>query len=95
MCWRMGSWTKVQLLRFLQLFKMDSAEELGAKKIPEKVIFVYFFGYLICKCLIFKLDCGERGTTIRTLLVVIYSHRVHKPLKRNYTAIQLPCRLLA
>ena len=43
---------------------MDSAEELGAKKIPEKVIFVYFFGYLIFNYLIFSVVCGERG--IRT-----------------------------
>ena len=40
----MGSRTKVQLLRFLQLFKMDSAEELGAKKIPEKVFLCTFSG---------------------------------------------------
>lgn len=32
------------------------------KKSPEKAVFGYFFGYLICKCLIYKLDCGERGS---------------------------------
>ena len=27
---------------------------------------------------------GERGTTIRTLLIVTHSHRVRKPLKHRY-----------
>ena len=33
---------------------------------------------------IYRTLCGERGTTIRTLLIVTHSHRVRKPLKHRY-----------
>ena len=39
---------------------------------------------LLTANLLERLFCGERGTTIRTLLGIIHPHRLRKPLKHRH-----------